>query len=92
MSEGFGSSVFSGNVFEIMEHWSTTVVKSNTHTHFYKVLAALRHEVICFYFISGSVDAQRTNFDGPFDYSVGDCDNQATFTFNNGQEIDLTLY
>jgi hypothetical protein len=68
------------------------VTHTHTHTHFYKVLAALRHEVICFYFISGSVDAQRTNFDGPFDYSVGDCDNQATFTFNNGQEIDLTLY
>ena len=27
---------------------------------------------------------KRTNFGGTFDYGNGDCDNQATFTFNNG--------
>ncbi|MEH6535239.1 MAG: hypothetical protein V7719_02515 [Psychroserpens sp.] len=87
--EGFGSGVFSDNVFEIMGNWSTTFVNGNTHS--YEVITPLRREVICFFFVSGSVDVQRTNFGGTFDYGNGDCDNQATFTFNNGNVIDVTL-
>ncbi|WP_299338483.1 hypothetical protein [uncultured Psychroserpens sp.] len=87
--EGFGSGVFSDNVFEITGNWSTTFVNGNQHT--YEVLTPLRREVICFYLVSGSVDVQRTNFGGTFDYGDGDCDNQATFTTNNGNVIDVTL-
>jgi hypothetical protein len=87
--EGFGSGIFSDNVFEIMGHWSTTFVNGNTHA--YEVITPLRRDLICDYFVSGSVDVQRTNFGGTFDYGVGDCDNQATFTFNNGTVIDITL-
>ena len=47
--------------------------------------------MICYYFVSGSFDAQRTNFWGVFDYGFGECDNQATFTCNNGTEISITL-
>jgi len=87
--EGFGSGVFSDNVFEIMGNWSTTFVNGNTHS--YEVITPLRREVICYYFVSGSVQVERTNFGGTFDYGDGDCDNQATFTFNNGNIIDVTL-
>jgi len=87
--EGFGSGIFSDNVFEITGNWSATFVNGNTHA--YEVLIPLRREVICDYFVSGSFDVQRTNFGGVFDFGNGDCDNQASFTFNNGQEIAITL-
>jgi len=87
--EGFGSGIFSDNVFEIRGNWSTTFVNGNTHT--YDVVIPLRREVICFYFVSGSIDVVRTNFSGVFDYGVGDCDNMATFTFDNGEVVDIVL-
>ncbi|WP_353779865.1 hypothetical protein [Winogradskyella sp. 3972H.M.0a.05] len=87
--EGFGSGIFSDNVFKVTGNWTSTFVNGNTHT--YEVMTPLRREVICYYFVSGSVDVQRTNFGGLFDYGEGNCDNQATFTFNNGETVDITL-
>ena len=87
--EGHGSGIWSDNVFEITGHWSTTFINGNTHT--YEVMTPLRREVICFYFVSGDVDVQRTNFGGTFDYGEGNCDNMATFTFNNGEVVDIVL-
>lgn len=87
--EGFGSGIFSDNVFEITGDWTATFVNGNTHT--YEVMMPLRREVICAYFVNGSFDVQRTNFGGIFDYGDGECDNMATFTFNNGEEIDIVL-
>jgi hypothetical protein len=87
--EGFGSGLWSDNVFEITGNWNTTFVNGNTHTH--DVVLPLRREVVCYYFVSGSVNVQRTNFGGVFDYGNGSCDNQATFTFNNGTQINITL-
>ena len=87
--EGFDSGVFSDNVFEITGDWTATFVNGNTHS--YEVLVPLRREVVCAYFVSGSFDAQRTNFGGVFDFGNGNCDNQATFTFNNGTEVPITL-
>jgi hypothetical protein len=87
--EGFGSGVWSDNVFEVTGNWTTTFVNGNTHS--YEVIIPLRREVICYYFVSGSIDVERTNFSGVFDYGEGDCDNQATFTFDGGEVIDITL-
>lgn len=87
--EGFGSGVFSDNVFEITGDWTATFVNGNTHT--YEVLTPLRREAVCNYFVSGSFDVQRTNFGGVFDYGDGDCDALASFTFNNGTEIEIIL-
>lgn len=87
--EGFGSGVFSDNIFEITGDWTVTFVNGNTHT--YNVLTPLRRELICAYFVSGTFDVQRTNFGGVFDFGNGDCDDQATFTFNNGTEIPIAL-
>jgi len=87
--EGHGSGIFSDNDFEITGNWTSTFINGNTHTH--EVVIPLRREVICYYFVSGSVDVQRTNFGGIFDYGEGDCDNQATFTFNNGNVVEITL-
>lgn len=87
--EGFGSGVLSDNVFEVTGNWTTTFVNGNQHA--YEVITPLRREIICDYFVSGTVDVQRTNFGGTFDFGNGDCDNQAIFTFNNGNEIDIVL-
>ncbi|MEM1001163.1 MAG: hypothetical protein AAGH46_00775 [Bacteroidota bacterium] len=87
--EGTGSSIFSDNVFEVIGNWTTTFV--NGHTHSYEVVEPLRREVICLYFVSGAIGVERTNFGGVLDYGDGDCDNEATFTFNNGNEIQITL-
>lgn len=87
--EGFGSGIFSDNVFEVTGNWTSTFVNGNTHT--YEVLDPLRREVICTYFVSGTIDVQRTNFGGTLNFGEGDCDNKATFTFNNGTEIEITL-
>lgn len=87
--EGFGSGVFSDNVFEITGNWTATFVNGNTHS--YEVVVPLRREVVCIFFVSGSFDVERTNFGGVFDYGSGECDNQATFTFNNGNEVDIIL-
>jgi hypothetical protein len=87
--EGAFSGIFSDNVFEITGNWTANFVNGNTHT--YQVLEPLRREVICYYFVSGNVDVERTNFSGVLDYGQGDCDNQATFTFDNGEEVSVTL-
>ncbi len=87
--EGAGSGIFSDNVFSVTGNWSSTFVNGNTHT--YEVVIPLRREVICTYFVSGSIDVVKTNFSGVFDYGIGDCDNQATFTFANGNEVSITL-
>ncbi len=87
--EGHGSGVWSDNVFEVTGNWAATFVNGNTHT--YDVIIPLRREVVCYYFVSGSFDVQRTNFGGTFDYGEGDCDNQATFTYNNGNVVDIIL-
>jgi len=87
--EGFGSGIWSDNIFEITGNWISTFRNGNTHT--YEVIIPLRREVICTYFVSGSFDVQRTSFGGVFDFGNGDCDNQATFTFNNGTVREITL-
>jgi len=87
--EGFGSGVWSDNVFEVTGNWTTTFVNGNTHS--YEVVIPLRREVICYYFVSGSIDVERTNFSGVFDYGDGECDNNATFTFDNGTVVDIIL-
>jgi hypothetical protein len=87
--EGFGSGIFSDNVFEITGNWTANFVNGNTHS--YEVITPLRREVICTYAVSGSFDVERTNFGGVFDFGAGDCDDQATFTFNNGTQVDVIL-
>ncbi|MEM6516311.1 MAG: hypothetical protein AAF688_09020 [Bacteroidota bacterium] len=87
--EGFGSGTFSDNVFEITGDWTANFVNGNTHS--YEVQIPLRREIGCAYLVSGSFSVERTNFGGLFDYGDGECDNQATFTFNNDQTIDITL-
>lgn len=87
--EGFGSGVWNDNVFEITGYWTTNFVNGNTHN--YEVIIPLRREVICYYFVSGSVDIEWPNVSGVLDYGDGPCDNLATFTFDTGGVIDITL-
>ena len=87
--EGFGNDDFTDDVFEITGHWNATFLSGNTHT--YQVITPLRREVTCMHFVSGSVDVERTNFSGVLDFGDGTCDNQATFTFDNGEVVNITL-
>ena len=87
--EGFGSGVFSDNVFEVTGYWNASFVNGDTHS--YEVMDPLRREVICYYFVSGSVDVERTRISGILDYGTGACDNQATFTFDSGDIVNITL-
>lgn len=87
--EGHGSGVWSDNVFEITGNWTTTFRNGNAHS--YEVVIPLRREVICHYFVSGSIDIERTNFSGVLDYGDGDCDNLATFTNDNGNVREIIL-
>jgi hypothetical protein len=87
--EGHGSGVWSDNVFEVTGNWTSTFRNGNSHS--YEVIIPLRREVICKFFVSGSIDVERTNFSGVFDYGDGDCDNQATFTFDDGTVREIIL-
>ena len=87
--EGFGSGVYSDNVFEITGNWTATFINGNVHS--YEVIIPLRREVVCAYFVSGSFSVERPNFSGVFDYGEGTCDNQASFTFANGEQMAITL-
>ena len=87
--EGHGSGVWSDNVFEITGNWTTTFINGNSHSS--TIVTPLRREVICYYFVSGSMNVVRTNFSGVFDYGNVSCDNMATFTFADGTVVDITL-
>jgi len=87
--EGHGSGVWSDNVFEVTGNWTSNFRNGNTHS--YEVTTPLRREMVCRFFVSGSVDVQRTNFSGVFDYGDGECNNQATFTFEDGTVRNITL-
>ena len=87
--EGQGSGVWSDNVFEVTGNWTSNFRNGNTHS--YEVTTPLRREMVCRFFVSGLVNVERTNFSGVFDYGDGECDNQATFTFEDGTVRDITL-
>ncbi len=87
--EGHGSGVWSDNVFEVTGNWTSNFKNGNVHT--YEVVIPLRREVVCKFFVQGSIDVERTNFAGVFDYGDGNCDNQATFTFDDGTVRDVIL-
>lgn len=87
--EGFGSGVFNDNVFEITGYWNAAFVNGGAHS--YEINLPLRREVTCYYFVSGSIDVERTFFGGTLDYGEGVCDNLATFTFTDETVIDIVL-
>ncbi|SDB66323.1 hypothetical protein SAMN03097699_3224 [Flavobacteriaceae bacterium MAR_2010_188] len=87
--EGYETADLSDNVVEISGNW--TITFPNGNEHFYEVLSALRHEYDCPYFVSGEVLVKRTYFGGILDFGTDECDNRATFTFNDGEVRDITL-
>ena len=87
--EGHGSGIFSDNVFEITGSWTSIFRDGNTHSH--EVVLPLRREVICRYFVSGTVEIEHTNFSGVLDFGEGDCDNLATFTNEDGEVREIIL-
>ncbi|MFL0353951.1 hypothetical protein [Xanthomarina sp. GH4-25] len=88
-TEGFGSGVFTDSVFEFTGYWNATFMNGSTHN--YEIILPLRREVSCYYFVSGSIEVERTFFGGTLDYGNGACDNFATFTLTDGTTIDIIL-
>lgn len=87
--EGFGSGVFTDNVFEVTGYWASGFVNGNTHN--YEIVTPLRREMTCYYFVSGVLSVERTLFSGELDYGDGNCDNQAAFTFESGTVINIFI-
>lgn len=87
--EGHGSGIFSDNVFEITGNWTSIFRNGNSHSS--EVIIPLRREVICRYFVSGSVDIERGDLSGILDFGEGDCDNLATFTNEDGEVREIIL-
>ena len=87
--EGFGSGEFMDNVFEVTGYWNATFRNGNSHV--YEVVLPLRREVTCYHFVEGTVDVERARYGGILDFGDGSCDNLATFTFNNGNTVDIVL-
>jgi len=86
---GVFSGVWSDNVYLITGNWTNTFKNGNVHTG--TVLTPLRRELVCAFFVSGTVDIVRTNYSGVLDFGSGACDNQAVFTSSNGTVHNITL-
>ena len=87
--EGTETADFSDNVYLITGSWTSAFVNGNTHN--YQVITPLRRETSCYYFVSGTVSVKRSLFEGVFDFGTGDCDNKATFTFDNGRIVNINM-
>lgn len=86
--EGFGSGVWNDNVFSITGNRDLEF--STGFSHNAEVIDALRREVSCDYFVSGTVALTRDNGTGELDYGDGTCDNIAILTVN-GIEYTIVL-
>lgn len=87
--EGLGTAALTDNVFEVTGYWNATFVNGNSHN--YEVVTPLRWEVPCTHFVSGTIQADWTNFSGVLDYGNGTCDNEAIFTSESGQVFTIIL-
>ena len=59
--------------------------------HICTVLNHLRRELVCAFFICGTVGISRTNYCDVLDFGSGACNNQAVFTSSNGPVHNITL-
>lgn len=88
--EGYGSGIWSDNVYLITGNW-TSVLKNGTVMNA-EVTTPLRRELVCRFFVSGELNLQKN--DRPtvtLNFGEGDCDNEAILTLPNGNEIIIYL-
>jgi len=87
--EGYGSGIWSDNVYLITGNW-TSVLKNGTVLSA-EITTPLRRELVCRFFVSGEVALQKNDRTATLNFGDGDCDNEALLTLQNGTEIIIYL-
>ena len=88
MIEGFGTAIWSDNIFRVTGNWSTTRPNwSQTTT----ITSPLIFRMNCQYrLVRGVLEIVRNNNTAVIDYGNGTCDNEATLTIN-GNTTTITF-
>ena len=87
--EGFGTPVWTDNVFSVTGNWTTEF--SNGDVNSGLVTTALRREATCPFFVSGILELSHNDNTGTLDFGDGTCDNVALFTGPNGVTYTIQL-
>ncbi|EDP97810.1 hypothetical protein U8527_05650 [Kordia algicida OT-1] len=87
--EGFGSGVWSDNVFSITGSVTTTGILGNTYAAI--ITTPLRREMVCAFIVSGTIELSRNDNTGTLSYGEGSCDNEAVWTNPNGNTTTIYL-
>ncbi|MFN3942769.1 MAG: hypothetical protein ACK4K1_09050 [Flavobacterium sp.] len=88
--EGFGTPTMVDNVYKTVSG-TRTVTRPNNTTLTVTVVQPLIKKFICAHISQGQVSLVGTNVNGILDYGDNTCDNQATFTNQQGQTTTITL-
>ncbi|MCB0374821.1 MAG: hypothetical protein KDD04_02780 [Sinomicrobium sp.] len=80
--EGVGNGDWTDNAYLITGNWTTAFWTGNVHQG--EVITPLRRELSCLQLVSGVLRLQRNDRSGTLDYGDGSCDNEAVFTYDNG--------
>jgi hypothetical protein len=89
MIEGFGTPIWSDNIFSVTGNWSTTRPNwSQTTT----ITTPLVFRMNCQYrLVSGAIEIVRNNNTAVINYGDGTCDNQATISINGSTPASFTF-
>lgn len=87
--EGYGSGVWSDNVYLVTGNW-TSVLKNGTVLSA-EITTPLRRELVCRFFVSGEVVLEKNGRSATLNFGDGNCDNEAILTLANGTEITIIL-
>ena len=85
--EGVGSGTWTDNVYHITGNWDTTF--TNGFERSGVVTETLVRRLNCPYLVSGVLEVTQDGLTGSLDFGNGDCDAQATFTFNG---VDYPIF
>lgn len=89
MIEGFGTAIWSDNIFSVTGNWSTTRLNwSQTTT----ITTPLVFKMNCQYgLVQGEIQIVRNNNSAVINYGDGTCDNQATISINGSAPATFTF-
>jgi len=87
--EGYGSRIWSDNVYLITGYWNSTLKNGTVLSA--EITTPLRRELVCRFFVSGVIELQKNGRSATLNFGDGDCDNEAVLTLPNGNEIIIYL-
>ncbi|PHR69701.1 MAG: hypothetical protein COA67_09870 [Lutibacter sp.] len=87
--EGYGSGIWSDNVYLITGNWTSVLKNGNVLSA--EITTPLRRELVCRFFVSGEIALQKNNRTATLSFGDGNCDNEALLTLQNGTEIIIYL-